>query len=56
MQPLSREISIVSERSALLLIDVQNYNARTDGGEYKDEGLTPSEAEAKYSYFFKQIK
>lgn len=56
MQPLSREIPIVSERSALLFVDVQNYNARTDGGEYKDEGLTPSEAEAKYSYFFKQLK
>ena len=56
MQPLSREIPVVSERSALLFVDVQNYNARTDGGEYKDEGLTPNEAEAKYSYFFKQLK
>ena len=56
MQLLSREIPIVSERSALLFIDVQNYNARADGGEYKDEGLSPDEAEAKYEYFFKQLK
>ena len=56
MQTLSREIPIVSDRSALLFVDVQNYNARTDGGEYKDEGLTPAEAEVKYGHFFKQLK
>ena len=48
---LSREIPIVPGRSALLYIDVQNYNARTDGGEYKDEGLDPEQAEKKYDYF-----
>ena len=53
---LSREIPIVPRKSALLFIDVQNYNARADGGEYKDEGLTPSQAETKYAYFFKRLK
>ena len=52
---LSREIPIVPGRSALLYIDVQNYNARTDGGEYKDEGLSPEQAEQKYDYFFRQL-
>ena len=56
MNQLSREIPIVPRKSALLFIDVQNYNARPDGGEYKDEGLTPAEAETKYDYFFKHLK
>jgi len=51
-----REIPIVPERSALLFIDVQNYNARPDGGKYKDQGLKPAEAEAKHTYFFKRLK
>ena len=54
--PLSRDIPIVPRRSALLYIDVQNYNARADGGEYQDEGLTPQQAEGKYAYFFKRLK
>jgi ureidoacrylate peracid hydrolase len=53
---LSREIPVVPQRSALLYIDVQNYNARPDGGEYRDEGLTPEQAEKKYDYFFTQLK
>lgn len=56
MNTLSREIPVVPERAALLFIDVQNYNARPDGGEYKDMGLTPEEAKAKYSYFFEQLE
>jgi ureidoacrylate peracid hydrolase len=56
MDTLSREIPIIPRQSALLFIDVQNYNARPDGGEYKDKGLQPAEAEKKYDYFFKQLK
>ena len=56
MNDLSREIPIVPRNSALLYIDVQNYNARSDGGEYRDEGLTPAEAETKYDYFFKRLE
>jgi ureidoacrylate peracid hydrolase len=56
MNKLSREIPIVPRNSALLYIDVQNYNARSDGGEYRDEGLTPAEAETKYDYFFKRLE
>ena len=53
---LSREIPIDVRCSALLFIDVQNYNARPDGGEYKNEGYTPNEAEASYEYFFSDLK
>jgi ureidoacrylate peracid hydrolase len=56
MNQLSREIPIVPRKTALLFIDVQNYNARSDGGEYRDEGLTPAEAETKYDYFFERLK
>jgi len=56
MKPLSREISILLERTALLFIDVQNYNARSDGGIYKNQGFTTKEAEAKHAYFFKRLK
>ncbi|MGD8290521.1 MAG: isochorismatase family cysteine hydrolase, partial [Desulfobacterales bacterium] len=55
MNQLSREIPIVPQKSALLFIDVQNYNARSDGGEYSDEGLSPAEAEIKYDYFFNRL-
>ena len=53
---LSREIPIDPQRAALLFIDVQNYNARADGGEYTAEGLTPAEAEEKYDYYFQRLK
>ena len=53
---LSREIPVVPRNSALLYIDVQNYNARADGGEYKDEGLTPEQAKQKYEYFFSRLE
>ena len=51
----SREIPIIPKRSALLFIDVQNFNARPDGGEYKGQGLTPEQAETKYAYFFNRL-
>ena len=51
----SREIPIIPKQSAVLFIDVQNYNARPDGGEYKDHGLTPEQAETKYAYFFNRL-
>ena len=52
----SREIPVVPGRTALLFIDVQNYNARPDGGHFKDQGLTPTEAEARHTYFFQRLQ
>ena len=40
---LSREIEIDPRHVALLIIDVQNYTARRDGGEYRE--LSDSEIE-----------
>ena len=33
---LSREVEIDPHHAALLIVDVQNYTARRDGGEYRD--------------------
>ena len=52
---LSREIPIIPRRSALLFIDVQNYSARADGGEYREQGLTAEQATEKHGYFFGQL-
>jgi len=54
--PPSREIPIFPRQAALLFIDVQNYNARPDGGEYKGQGLKPEEAEVRHAYFFRRLK
>lgn len=45
----SREIPVVREQTALLFIDVQNYTAHRDGGEFSGPG-GPGEAERDY-YF-----
>jgi ureidoacrylate peracid hydrolase len=52
---LSREIPVAPRNAALLFIDVQNYNARADGGEYREQGLTPEQATKKHEYFFAQL-
>ncbi len=54
--PKSREIPVEPERSALLFIDVQNFNARPDGGEYRDMGMTPGQARERHRYFFDRIE
>jgi ureidoacrylate peracid hydrolase len=51
---LSREIPIEPERSALLFVDVQNYNCSRDGGEYA--ALGSAEKEAAYGDFFRAFE
>ena len=46
----SREIEIDPGHAALLVIDVQNYTARRDGGRCR--GLGEAEIEARYGFFF----
>lgn len=53
-QSLSREIPLVPRESALLFIDVQNFCARRDGGEFKD--LPEAEFQAKYGWFLKELQ
>jgi ureidoacrylate peracid hydrolase len=48
---LSRDIPIDREHAALLFVDVQNYNARPDGGEYA--GIDPAEKEDRYGAFLR---
>lgn len=51
---LSREIEIDARYTALLLIDIQNYNGRPDGGAYA--GLAEAEREARYGFFFRTLR
>jgi ureidoacrylate peracid hydrolase len=48
---LSREVPIDRAHAVLLFVDVQNYNARPDGGEYAN--LTEAERNARYGEFFR---
>src|SRR5216683_3850656 len=52
--PPSREVPIDPAHAALLFIDVQNYAARRDGGEYK--GLAEPALEARYGDFFRTLR
>lgn len=54
--PKSREIAVVPEQTALLFIDVQNYNARPDGGEYREMGLDSDQALERHRYFFEGLE
>jgi ureidoacrylate peracid hydrolase len=51
---LSREIEIDPGHAALLFIDVQNYSARPDGGEYAT--MSEAEREAKHGWFFRSLR
>lgn len=53
-ETLSRDMPIVPTQSALLIIDVQNYCARRDGGEFKSVSAT--EIESTYGHYFEQIE
>ncbi len=53
-QPTSREIPLQPDQAALLFIDVQNYCARRDGGEFKD--LSPAEFDAQLGYYFDRLE
>ena len=50
---LSRDVPIDPAHAALLFVDVQNYNARRDGGEYTH--MTPDALEDRYGWFFRTM-
>ncbi len=52
--PPSREVEIDPRHAALLIVDVQNYTARRDGGEYRD--LTAPEIEERFGFFFRTME
>lgn len=52
--PATRDVPLDPAASALLFIDVQNFCARRDGGEFKH--LPPGEIEARYGDFFDRLE
>jgi ureidoacrylate peracid hydrolase len=54
MPALSRDVPIDPAHAALLFVDVQNYNARPDGGEYAE--LSEAERNARYGEFFRVMR
>jgi len=54
IHPTSREIEIEPEETALLFVDVQNFNCVPDGGEYAH--LDARERDVEYGYFFDALK
>lgn len=51
---LSREVPLVPGQSALLFIDVQNFCAHRDGGEFA--GLSQKSVNEKYGWFFESLE
>jgi ureidoacrylate peracid hydrolase len=51
---LSRDVPIDRDHAALLFVDVQNYNARPDGGEYA--GMDPAERDSRHGWFFQTMR
>lgn len=50
---LTREVPLVPAQSAILFIDVQNFSARRDGGEFRD--VPENEIDARYGYYFDRL-
>ncbi|KAA9010337.1 isochorismatase family cysteine hydrolase [Histidinibacterium aquaticum] len=50
----TRDVPLDPAASALLFIDVQNFSARRDGGEWKD--LSPEAFEKKLGWFFERFE
>lgn len=51
---LTRDLPLDPSRSALLFVDVQNYCARRDGGEFR--GLSGAEMQDCYGWYFDQLE
>jgi ureidoacrylate peracid hydrolase len=50
----TREVAVEPAHTTLLFIDVQNYCARRDGGEFKD--ISPTEFQQRFGWFFQQME
>jgi ureidoacrylate peracid hydrolase len=53
-EALSREVEIDPRHAALLIVDVQNYTARRDGGAYGN--VTEAHIEERFGYFFRTFE
>jgi ureidoacrylate peracid hydrolase len=52
--PSTRDLPVEIPHTTLLFIDVQNFCAIRNGGEFK--GMAPADFEAKLGYFFRQME
>ena len=52
--PTTRDLPIEIHHTALLFVDVQNFCAVRNGGEFKR--MAPADFEAKHGYFFRQME
>ena len=52
--PTSREVPLVLGESALLLVDLQNYCCRRDGGEYR--GMDAETVATRFGAFFRTLE
>ena len=52
--PTTRDLPVEIPSTTLLFIDVQNFCAARDGGEFK--AMKAADFEAKHGYFFKQLE
>ena len=52
--PTTCDLPVEIPHATLLFVDVQNFCAVRNGGEYK--GMTPADFEAKHGYFFRQME
>lgn len=50
---LTRELALVPDQSALLFIDVQNFSARPDGGEFKD--IDSATLKDQFGWYFDEL-
>ena len=51
---LTRNLSLISNQSALLFIDVQNFSTHRDGAEF--DGFNDEQFAQKYGWLFEQLK
>ena len=51
---LSRDVPLRPTEAALLFIDVQNFSATPDGGEWK--GMDPAALESECGYYFERLR
>ena len=53
-EPLSRDVPVEPGQTALLFIDVQNFGAAHNGGEYAD--IPEAEFEDRLGYYFERLE
>lgn len=53
-EQMSRDVPLIPTQSCLLFVDVQNFAAKREGGEFKE--LSIETLEEKYGWFFRELE